>query len=109
MNYSELVKTLITDPILVNDGDLWLFKIEIFWHAQKGYFAQLWRLDTYNINPTFAVQKDWIASESFFVDESFRLDGLGLYGDDIQYFATLDACQNYVLAYINHNFGKNNV
>lgn len=57
ISYAKLVKTIITDPIAVAD-ELWVFKIEIFKHTQKGYFAQLWRLDTYNIKPTFAVQKN---------------------------------------------------
>lgn len=100
--FSELIKTLILDPIEVGD-ELWLFKIEIF-KSQKGYFATLWRLDTYNINPTFAIEKDWIASESFFIDDSFRFDGLGLYGDDVKYFKTLDDCQSYVLKCISDEF-----
>lgn len=102
MNYSELIKTLITDPIAVAD-ELWVFKIEIF-KSQKGYFATLWRLDSYNIAPTFPVQKGWIASETFFIDESFRFDGLGFYGDGINYFKTLDECQSYVLKCVDDEF-----
>ena len=101
--YSELIKTLLLDPIAFDNGEPWVFKIEIF-KNQQGYFAQLWRLDSYNINPTFAIQKDWIASESFFIDDSFRFDGLGLYGDTLKYFATLDECQDYVLKCICDNF-----
>lgn len=93
--YSELVKTLITDPIAVAD-ELWVFKIEIF-KNQKGYFATLWRLDNYDIAPTFPTVAGHIASETFFIDESFRFDGLGLYGDDVRYFKMLDDCQSYVL------------
>lgn len=103
MAFSELVKTLILDPIEVAD-DLWLFKVEIFRHLDKGYFATLWRLDTYDIKPTFAILKDWQASESFFIDESFRIDGLGLYGDDLMYFDSLDDCQDYVLKCLNDEF-----
>ncbi|MDO4700011.1 MAG: hypothetical protein Q4A69_04950 [Moraxella sp.] len=103
ISYAKLVKTIITDPIAVAD-ELWLFKIEIFKHAQKGYFVQLWRLDTYNIKPTFAVQKNWVASETFFIDDGFRFDGLGLYGDDLRYFASSDDCQNYVLKCIDDTF-----
>lgn len=106
MDYSELIKTLIIDPIVVAD-ELWVFKIEIFKHAQKGYFAQLWRLDTYDIKPTFAIQKDWIASESFFIDDGFRFDGLGLYGDDLKYFVSSDECQNYVLTCLDRCFYSN--
>ncbi|MDO4894241.1 YbhB/YbcL family Raf kinase inhibitor-like protein [Moraxella sp.] len=101
MNYSELIKTLITDLIEIAD-ELWVFKIEIFKHS-NGYFASVWRLDTYNINPTFASQKDWIASETFFIDESYRIDGLGLIGDRI-YFKSLDECQTYVLNCLNQTF-----
>ena len=32
--HSELIKTLITDPIAVAD-ELWVFKIEILKHSQK--------------------------------------------------------------------------
>lgn len=100
--YSELIKTLITAPIEVVD-ELWLFKIEIF-KSQKGYFATLWRLDSYDIAPTFPTVAGHIASESFFIDESFRFDGLGLYGDNVKYFKTLDDCQSYVLKYLNDEF-----
>lgn len=102
MNYSELIKTLITDPIEVAD-ELWVFKIEIF-KNQKGYFATLWRLDSYNIAPTSPSVAGHIASETFFIDDCFRFDGLGLYGDDIKYFKTLDECQNYVLKCMNDEF-----
>lgn len=104
IGYSELVKTLIIDEIVSENGDLWLFKIEIFKHSQKGYFATLYRWDSYDIVPTFAIQKGWIASESFFIDDSFRFDGLGLYGDDLKYFKTLDDCQTYVLKCISDDF-----
>ena len=103
MNYSELIKTLITDPIEIGD-ELWVFKIEIFRHCQKGYFATLWRLDSYDIAPTFPSVAGHIASESFFIDESFRFDGLGLYGDDVKYFKTLDDCQRYVLKCLDDDF-----
>ncbi|WLF84593.1 hypothetical protein [Moraxella sp. ZY210820] len=103
MSYSELIKTLIIDPIAIAD-ELWVFKIEIFKHSQKGYFATLWRLDMYNIQPTFPTVTGHIASESFFIDDSFRFDGLGLYGDDLKYFKTLDDCQTYVLKCISDNF-----
>ncbi|MDO4449406.1 MAG: hypothetical protein Q4B79_00405 [Moraxella sp.] len=103
MNYSKLIKTIITDPIEVSD-ELWVFKIEIF-KNQKGYFATLWRLDSYNIAPTFTSLAEHIASETFFIDDSFRFDGLGLYGDDVKYFQTLDECRNYVLKCIDDEFG----
>lgn len=101
ITFSELIKALITDPIEVGD-ELWVFKIEMFKHS-NGYFASVWRLDTYNINPTFASQKDWIASETFFIDESYRIDGLGLIGDRI-YFKSLDECQSYVLKCLDDEF-----
>lgn len=102
ITYSELIKTLITDPIEVAD-ELWVFKIEIF-KSQKGYFATLWRLDSYDIAPTFPTVAGHIASETFFIDESFRFDGLGLYGDDVRYFKTLDECQSYVLKCLDDEF-----
>lgn len=104
IGFSERVKTLIVDEITGNNGDLWLFQIEIFKHSQKGYFATLYRWDSYEIAPTFAVQKGWIASESFFIDDSFRFDGLGLYGDERKYFANIDVCQSYVLKCIDDAF-----
>lgn len=102
MNYSKLIKTIITDPIEISD-ELWVFKIEIF-KNQKGYFATLWRLDSYNIASTFTSLAGHIASETFFIDDSFRFDGLGLYGDDVKYFKTLDECQNYVLKCLDDEF-----
>lgn len=71
MIYSELIKTLLLDPIEVGD-ELWIFKIEIFCHQQKGYFVKLWRQAFYNIHPTFCEDKTWQASESFFIDETYR-------------------------------------
>lgn len=101
MNYSEPIKTLITDPIEVGD-ELWVFKIEIFKHP-NGYFASLWRLDSYDIAPTFPTVAGHIASETFFIDESYRFDGLGLIGERI-YFNSLDECQAYVLKCLNDEF-----
>ncbi|VEG13550.1 hypothetical protein [Moraxella cuniculi] len=101
MNYSKLIKTPITDPIEMANGELWVFKIEIFKHRQKGYFATLWRLDSYDIAPTFPTVAGHIASESFFIDEGFRFDGLRLYGDDVKYFKTLDDYQRYMLKCLN--------
>lgn len=103
IGYSELVKTLILDEIVSDNGDLWLFKIEIFLN-KKGYFATLYRWDSYDIAPTFATQQGWIASESFFIDDCFRFDGLGLYGDELKYFETIDDCQHYVLQCISESF-----
>lgn len=73
MTYSELVKTLMIDPIEVAD-ELWVFKIEIF-KSQKGYFASLWRYDFYNIPPTFPIKEGWIASESFLLMTVIKLMG----------------------------------
>lgn len=101
--YSERVKTLILDPIDLPNGESWVFKIDIFKHLHKGFFATLWRLDMYNIHPTFAIEDNWTASESFFIDDSFQYEGLGLLGDAI-YFKTLDECQSYVLKCINDRF-----
>ena len=101
--YSELIKTLLLDPIAFDNGESWVFKIEIF-KNQQGYFASLWRLDSYDVAPTFPTTQGHIASESFFIDESFRFDGLGLYSDDVRYFKSVDACQTYVLECIYNDF-----
>lgn len=103
IGFSECVKSIILDPIEVHNAELMVFKIDIFKHCHKGYFATLWRLDMYNISPTFPTQEGWIASESFFIDDSFQYDGLGLLGN-AHYFTTLDECQNYVIENIAKHF-----
>lgn len=103
IGYSERVKTIILDPIEIPNGELWVFKIDILKHSSKGYFATPWRLDMYNIYPTFAIEDNWQASESFFIDDSFQYDGLGLLGD-ARYFNTLEECQNYVIDNIANSF-----
>ena len=98
MNYSELIKTLITDPIEVAD-ELWVFKIEIF-KNQKGYFATLWRLDSYDIKPTFAIKPDWIASETLFVQENYRLE----MSHKPHYFVDVESCLSAILTKLTKEF-----
>lgn len=93
IQYSELIKTLILDPIEFANGEEWLFKIEIFKHSQKGYFAQLYRCDIYDIKPTFAQMPNHIASESLWIQENYRFDML----HDVHYFADMASCQTAIL------------
>lgn len=101
IQYSELIKTLILDPIEFGDGEEWQFKIEIFKHSQKGYFAQLYRCDIYDIKPTFAQTLSHIASESLWVQENYRFDML----HEPYYFADIASCQAQILKKIAKSFG----
>lgn len=98
MSYSELIKTLITNPIEIGD-ELWVFKIEIF-NSQKGYFAQLWRQDSYDIKPTFAIKPDWIASETLFVQENYRLE----MSHKPHYFVDVESCLSAILTELTKQF-----
>lgn len=100
ITYSELIKTLILDPIEFANGESWVFKIEILRHSQKGYFAQLWRQDSYDIKPTFAIKPDWIASETLFVQENYRLE----MSHKPHYFVDVESCLSAILTELTKEF-----
>lgn len=56
LSYARLVSTVHLDAIEFPDGDDWgqlIFRIEVFLKDRK-YYGLLWRLETYELNSTFA-------------------------------------------------------
>lgn len=98
--YTEVVKIIQLDPIPMADDEEWLFRIEILRHSQKGYFAQLWRQDSYDIKPTFAIKPDWIASETLFVQENYRLE----MSYKPHYFVDVESCLSAILTELAKQF-----
>lgn len=73
MNYSELVKTIVFQPIEFPNGDTWQFKAEIFRQSPNAFFVEMWRLEMYRIQPTF-IDDNGYADEQFYVLETWRFD-----------------------------------
>jgi hypothetical protein len=61
---ATLVKTVLVEAIRPSDDADVQFRIEVFSWSEQEYTCQVWRLDTYRIQPTFQ-EPSQLADEEF--------------------------------------------
>ena len=95
LQYSELIQTIILQPIAIPDDEL-NFKIEILKNAQKQFYARLFRLEMYQVTPSFI---DTCADEVQYVLDIHTLPGL-----ETHFQNTAAACLNSALHLLQNKF-----
>jgi hypothetical protein len=63
---ATLVKTVLVDTIQPAEGAELRFRVEIFAWSEHDYSCQVWRYDTYRIQPTFQ-ERSQVADEEWSV------------------------------------------
>lgn len=97
IKYYEIVRSVIIAPISIPNDEL-NFKLEVLHDREKGYFSRLYRLENYNLNPSFE-QKDLIANEAIYV-----LDTHSVLTLDDKYHKEVEDCLNFSIQEISEKF-----
>jgi hypothetical protein len=69
LRIATLVKSVLVEAIRPTDDrdpDI-QFRIDIFSWSEQEYSCQVWRLDTYRVQPTFASEPSQMADDEWFV------------------------------------------
>ncbi|EGV38460.1 hypothetical protein [Neisseria weaveri] len=74
LQYSEVVKTIVLNPIALLDDEL-NFKLEILKNGNGKFYARLFRLETYKVKPSFT--QDILADEAQYVLDLHTVPELG--------------------------------
>ena len=66
---ATLVKTVLVEAIPAVDDQVpdIQFRVEIFSWSEQEYSCQVWRLDTYRVQPTFQAEPSQLADEEWLV------------------------------------------
>jgi len=66
LRVATLVKTVLVEAVRPSDDDELQFRVEVFSWSEQEYSCQVWRLDTYRVQPTFQVSPQ-LADEEWLV------------------------------------------
>lgn len=98
LQYSEVVKTVVVNPISLDDDEL-NFKIEILKNSNDEFHARLFRLETYLVKPSFV--------EDIFADElQYVLDLHTVPELTAAYRSSVEDCLQSALRELEKKFGK---